>query len=163
MTHNNGTWDAMPTLLPWQPSQRITILQHATTPTTLAAVDKCISSSPSSSRLCLAAGGFFSDKVASLPLRSGRNMNQYHGLFAAPANIKWKCHICIGSICGGETLLLMLLLYSLVRKYISKVNKQCCCSLCEYFISLCCNTPDQRQLLKKWVCYFSTITKGSLF
>lgn len=47
MTHNNGTWDTMPTLLPWQPSQRITILQHTTPPTTLAAVDKCSSSSPS--------------------------------------------------------------------------------------------------------------------
>lgn len=47
MTHNNGTWDTMPTLLPWQPSQRITILQHTTPPTTLAAVDKCCSSPPS--------------------------------------------------------------------------------------------------------------------
>lgn len=46
MTHNNGTWDTMPTLLPWQPSQRITILQHTTPPTTLAAVDKCSSPSP---------------------------------------------------------------------------------------------------------------------
>lgn len=130
--HNNGTWDTQPRLFPWQPSQRITILQHTTPPTTLAALHKRSSFSLSSSavwRLWVPHQAFWRDlatcpdQVAFLLLWSGRKMNRYQRLFITRGNTNLKCHICIGNICGGEVLLLMLLLYSLVRKYICKVNK----------------------------------------
>lgn len=44
MTRCTGTWETQLTLLPWQPSQRITVLQHITPPTTLAASEICCSS-----------------------------------------------------------------------------------------------------------------------
>lgn len=40
MTCCTGTWETQLTLLPWQPSQRITVLQHTTSPTTLTASAK---------------------------------------------------------------------------------------------------------------------------
>lgn len=44
MTRCTGTWETQLTLLPWQPSQRITVLQHIRPPTTLAASEICCSS-----------------------------------------------------------------------------------------------------------------------
>lgn len=44
MTRCTGTWETQRTLLPWLPSQRITVLQRITPPTALAASEICSSS-----------------------------------------------------------------------------------------------------------------------
>lgn len=102
MKHCTRTWETQLTLLPWQPSQRITVLQHIIPPTTLAVSKICCSS-----LLCMAAmrcfGCFvitcYSDLTDSTRIKRQPLMN--HPIISIiQAEINCKCHICIGNVIG---------------------------------------------------------------